>query len=180
MSNDPINNEQLRLMVASDLEGVLKLRNHPEVRRYMFTQHEISIEEHALWFERASHNQSVRLLIFDVDKVCMGFVQLKKTSEPGVVSWGFYVTPDAPKGMGRRLGNAALSRVFEVENFHKICGQALYYNQPSIDFHKSLGFTQESVLQRQHLIGEKYHDLICFGLNKTEWSKFKKYKGMAG
>jgi UDP-4-amino-4,6-dideoxy-N-acetyl-beta-L-altrosamine N-acetyltransferase len=180
MSSEPDNIGKLRLMVASDLEGVLKLRNHPEVRRYMFTQHEISKEEHILWFERASHNQSVRLLIFDVDKVCMGFVQLKKTSDPEVVNWGFYVTPDAPKGMGRRLGNAALSRAFGVENFQKICGQVLDYNQPSIEFHKSLGFTQESVLQREHLIGEKYHDLICFGLNKTEWSKFKKYKGMAG
>ena len=146
----------------------------------MLTQHEISKEEHTLWFERASHNQSIRLLIFDVDKVCMGFVQLKKMSDPEVVNWGFYVTPDAPKGIGRRLGNAVLSRAFEVENIKKICGQALDYNKPSIEFHKSLGFTQESVLQRQHLIGEKYHDLIYFGLNKTEWSKFKKYKGMAG
>jgi UDP-4-amino-4,6-dideoxy-N-acetyl-beta-L-altrosamine N-acetyltransferase len=179
MSNNTVNNEQLRLMVASDLERVLKLRNHPEVRRYMLTQHEISIEEHILWFERASHNQSISLLIFDVDKVCMGFVQLKKTSDPKVVNWGFYVKPDAPKGMGRRLGNAALSRAFEVENFQKICGQALDYNQPSIEFHKSLGFTQESVLQQQHFVGEKYHDLVCFGLVKSEWSKLKKNKGTA-
>jgi UDP-4-amino-4,6-dideoxy-N-acetyl-beta-L-altrosamine N-acetyltransferase len=176
MPSNSVNNEQLRLMIASDLERVLNLRNHPEVRRYMLTQHEISIEEHALWFERASQNENIRLLIFDVDKVCMGFLQLAITNSPGVANWGFYLAPDAPKGMGRRLGNAALSRAFEVENFHKICGQTLDYNQPSIEFHKSLGFTQESILQQQHYVGENYHDLICFGLLKSEWSKFKKIK----
>jgi UDP-4-amino-4,6-dideoxy-N-acetyl-beta-L-altrosamine N-acetyltransferase len=176
MSSDLFTNGQLRLMIASDLENVLKLRNHPKVRRYMLTQHEISIEEHTLWFESASQNESIRLLIFDVDEVCMGFVQLKKTCDLGVANWGFYVTPDAPKGIGRKLGNAAITRAFEVENFHKICGQTLGYNRPSIEFHKSLGFIQESILQRQHFVGEKHHDLICFGLLKSEWSKFKKIK----
>jgi len=179
MSSDPSSNHQLRLMTASDLENVLKLRNHPEVRRYMLTQHEISIEEHTLWFDRASHNKSIRLLIFEVDKVCMGFVQLKKTCDSGVANWGFYLKPDAPKGIGRKLGNATLTRAFEEENFHKICGQTLADNQRSINFHKSLGFSQEYILH-QHFVGKKYHDLICFGLLKSKWSKFKKDKGTAG
>ncbi len=160
-------------MIVSDLEDILRIRNHPEIRRYMLTQHEISKEEHSLWFERASSNQNIRLLILEINNECMGFVQLKKTSNPCVANWGFYVTPGAPKGVGKKLGDAALSRAFEVENFHKICGQALDYNQKSINFHKSLGFTEESILQQHHCIDKNYHDLICFGLLKSEWTKFK-------
>lgn len=33
---------QVRPMVATDLERVLGWRNHPEVRRHMYTQHAIT------------------------------------------------------------------------------------------------------------------------------------------
>lgn len=176
MRNDFIKEGHLRLMVASDLESILKIRNHPEVRRYMVTQHEISLKKHKLWFEKVSNDPNVTLFIFDINKVCAGFVQLKKTSNPEIADWGFYLTPDAPKGTGSKLGNAALFQAFEMKKFHKICGQILDFNKPSIAFHKSLGFIQDGVLKRHHHSGEKYHDLICFGLVKSEWSKFKNLK----
>ncbi len=157
-------------MTVSDLESVLKLRNHPEVRRYMFTRHEIATEEHALWFVRASQNQGIKLLIFELNEICTGFVQFKETNHRGVAEWGFYADPDAPKGTGRKLGLAALHCAFEEEKLHKICGQALDWNQPSIEFHRSLGFVQEGVLRDQHFDGETYHDLICFGLLGREWA----------
>lgn len=156
-------------MIASDLESVLKLRNHPEIRRYMLTQHEITMEEHIKWFKCASQNQGIKLLIFEINDVCSGFVQFKKTNHPSVVDWGFYVAPGAPKGTGRKLGIAALQYAFEQEKFHKICGQALEVNWPSIQFHKSLGFVQEGVLREQHLNGDSSQDLICFGILRKEW-----------
>jgi UDP-4-amino-4,6-dideoxy-N-acetyl-beta-L-altrosamine N-acetyltransferase len=159
----------LRRMTAVDLESVFELRNHPEVRRYMLTRHEISADEHRSWFERASQNRRVELLVFQMEKVCRGFVQFKDTDYQGVVDWGFYVAPDAPKGTGKKLGLAALDYVFKKAELHKICGQALHWNQPSIKFHRSLGFIQEGVLRHHHFDGSVYHDLICFGMLKSEW-----------
>ncbi len=159
----------LRPMTAADLLSVLELRNHTEIRRYMLTQHEISIEEHTSWFNRASQNEGIELLVLEIDKKCCGFVQFKQTNYRGVVDWGFYVAPDAPKGTGRKLGLAALTHAFKKENLHKICGQALHWNRPSIEFHKSLGFVQEGILRDQHFDGSVYHDLICFGMRKCEW-----------
>lgn len=156
-------------MTAGDLEYVLELRNHSEIRRYMLTQHEISIEEHLSWFKRSSQNPGIELLLFELDKRCCGFVQFKKANCQGVVDWGFYVAPDAPKGTGRKLGFAALHHAFEEGTLHKICGQALHWNQPSIKFHKILGFAQEGILRDQHFDGATYHDLICFGLLRREW-----------
>jgi RimJ/RimL family protein N-acetyltransferase len=62
-----------------------------------------------------------------------------------------------------------LNHAFKRENLHKICGQALHWNQPSIEFHKSLGFVQEGILRDQHFDGATYHDLVCFGMLKREW-----------
>ncbi|NTW68474.1 MAG: UDP-4-amino-4,6-dideoxy-N-acetyl-beta-L-altrosamine N-acetyltransferase [Chlorobiaceae bacterium] len=156
-------------MTAADLESVLKLRNHAEIRRYMFTQHEISKEEHRSWFDRASQNTGVELLVFELDNNCCGFVQFKATPFHGVVDWGFYAAPDSPKGTGRKLGAAALKHAFEKEYLYKICGQALHWNKPSIEFHKSLGFFQEGVLRDQYFDGTDFHDLICFGMLKRDW-----------
>lgn len=159
----------LRPMTVADLDSVLKLRNHAEIRRYMLTQHEISIEEHTSWFERVSQNAGIELLVLEIAEECCGFVQFKETHYRGVVDWGFYAAPDAPKGTGRKLGLAALTHAFTKENLHKICGQALHWNQPSIEFHKSLGFMKEGILRNQHFDGAGYHDLICFGMLKSEW-----------
>jgi len=160
----------LRLMTSFDLERVLSLRNHADVRCYMLTQHEISIEEHMLWFESASKKPGLELLVFEQEQVCCGFVQFKDTQFLGVVEWGFYTAPDAPKGTGKALGLAAINHAFRKDNLHKICGQALLFNQPSIDFHKSLGFVQEGILRDHHFDGVAHHDLICFGLLRREWA----------
>lgn len=160
----------LRPMTIGDLASVLAMRNHAAIRRYMLTQYIISVEEHSKWFERTQQNPGIELLVFELNAKCCGFVQLKETTYEGVVDWGFYAAPDAPKGTGRNLGLSAIDYAFNRTNLHKICGQALHWNRPSIQFHESLGFAQEGVLRRHHFDGASYHDLICFGLHKDDWA----------
>lgn len=159
----------LRPMTVADLQSVLDLRNHADIRRYMLNKHEIKYDEHENWFSEASTNPGSKLFVFELDGVCCGFVQFKNTKYQGVVDWGFYTSPDAPKGTGRKLGLAALHQAYAGSGIHKICGQAFNWNRKSINFHKSLGFTQEGVLRNHHFDGSSYHDLVCFGQLKSEW-----------
>jgi UDP-4-amino-4,6-dideoxy-N-acetyl-beta-L-altrosamine N-acetyltransferase len=156
-------------MADADVERVLVWRNHPEVRRYMFTQHEITLDEHQRWFERTRQNPRKHLLIFEADNQALGFVSFSELGSGGVADWGFYVAPDSPKGCGGELGHAALNYAFSEIKLHKICGQALIFNERSIRFHQSLGFEQEGGLRDQHFDGERYHHVICFGLLRYEW-----------
>lgn len=160
---------QIRPMAHADLARVLAWRNHPDVRRYMFTQHEITLDEHQRWFERTVPDPNKHLLIFEVDHHPLGFVNINMTGNGGIADWGFYVAPDAPKGSGRQLGCAVLNHAFTQLKLHKVCGQALAYNQRSILFHQSLGFQQEGTLRDQHFDGERYHHVIAFGLLSHEW-----------
>ena len=164
---DGVNNN-LRLMTSDDLHQVLSWRNHPDIRRYMFTQHEIPLSEHQRWFEQALLNPCKHLLIFDVEECPMGFIQLNQLSGTPIADWGFYTAPDAPKGTGNRLGRAALRYAFDDLALHKVCGQALDFNESSINFHRALGFQQEGLLREQHYDGQAYHDVLCFGLLKSE------------
>ena len=159
----------LRPMNESDLERVLKWRNHPDVRSYMYSTHEISIEEHRTWYSHASRNPSIALLIYERDAKACGFVNITRTRCPVVAEWGFYLSPDAPRGSGRELGKQALNYAFEQLRLHKVCGQALDFNAGSIAFHTRLGFTEEGCLRDQHLQGDRFHDVVCFGLLCSEW-----------
>ncbi len=159
----------IRKMTDEDLPMVLAWRNHADVRRYMFTQHEIGLDEHRNWFAKASQDPSRCLLIVEEDKQAIGYVQFSKVEEGGIADWGFYARPDAPKGTGRRLGTMALNYAFGPLKLHKICGQAIASNHASIAFHQRLGFALEAILRDQQRINGAYHSLHCFGLLSTEW-----------
>ena len=164
-----MNDHSLRPMVEADLEQVLVWRNHPEVRRYMYSTHEIRKDEHCVWFTNANNNPAVALLIYEQEGKSQGFVNITRTHSAEVADWGFYLAPDAPKGSGGGLGKQALNYAFEQLRLHKVCGQALGFNTRSIAFHKRLGFTEEGCFREQYFDGSQFHDVLCFGLLSNEW-----------
>src|SRR4051812_4272933 len=99
---------RLRTMTVDDLEQVLAWRNHPSIRRNMLTQDEILLDDHRRWFERAAQDPSRQLLLFEYEETALGFVHLTGSRPQSIADWGFYAAPDAPKGTGRKLGQAAL------------------------------------------------------------------------
>lgn len=159
----------VRAVTHEDLAMILAWRNHPDVRRFMFSQHEIDLDEHRSWYAKVSLDPSFHLLIVEDAHRPIGCVQFKNVVQGGVADWGFYARPDSPKGSGRKLGIAALNYAFSTLNLHKICGQVIENNQASISFHKRFGFTQEGVLRDQKRIGNIYLAVICFGLLAHEW-----------
>ncbi len=165
------NTYSVRQMTFTDLDQVLKWRNHKEVRRYMYTSREINLGEHLAWFERSILNNKLHLLIFECDNVPSGYVSFEEHKFPTVADWGFYLMPDSPTGMGRLLGIAALNFAFNRLGFYKVCGQVISYNERSIKYHLNLGFQQEGILREQYFDGVNYHNVINFGLLASEWSK---------
>lgn len=160
---------RVRPMIVDDLPMVLAWRNHWDVRRFMFTQHEIGLDEHRDWFSQACNDETRRLMIVVDGAVPIGYVQFDNVADGGVSNWGFYAGPNAKKGTGKRLGSAALNYAFRELNLHKVCGQAVDFNKASIALHDRLGFTQEGILRDQQRIHGLYYSLVCFGLLKNEW-----------
>ena len=159
----------IRPMTEADLHVVLTWRNHPNVRRYMFTQHEIGLDEHGQWFSKAKLDSSRRLLIVEEERQGIGYVQFNSVAKCGVADWGFYIRPEAPKGTGIKLAITALNYAFCDLMLHKVCGQAIEYNKASVAFHQRLGFSLEGVLRDQQCVEGSYWNLHCFGLLSQEW-----------
>jgi len=162
----------IRQMVESDIEQVLAWRNHLEIRRYMLTQHKISLGEHRQWYNKNSQDYTQKLLIVEEGTISLGFVHFKGVAQGGIADWGFYAVPDTPKGSGRKLGTTALKYAFQALELHKVCGQALIFNEASIRFHSKLGFRQEGLLRQQCRINGTYY--FYFGkLNCCNKSDYK-------
>ncbi len=162
-------NANVRPIEEADLEAVLAWRNAPQVRSFMFTQDEISLDQHIGWFKALKQNSNHYALLVETEKFPLGVVNLVGM-HPGVASWGFYVVPNSPRGTGLALCAAALQYAFEQLHLHKLYGEALAYNERSIRFHKRLGFCDEGTLRSHRLVEGVYRDVRCFGLLADEWS----------
>ncbi|WP_218822120.1 UDP-4-amino-4,6-dideoxy-N-acetyl-beta-L-altrosamine N-acetyltransferase [Sphingomonas sp. IBVSS2] len=158
----------VRPMREEDRARVLLWRNAPEVRRYMYDQDEIGLDQHRRWFAAVEADAKRHALIAETLAGPIGFVNIAEL-HPGVASWGFYVVPGSPQGTGALLGDAALRHAFDVLRLHKLCGEALACNERSVRFHARLGFRDEGTLRAHRLVDGVYRDVRCFGLLAEEW-----------
>jgi UDP-4-amino-4,6-dideoxy-N-acetyl-beta-L-altrosamine N-acetyltransferase len=160
---------RVRHMLDADVKTVLKWRNHPSIQSYMHTNHEISIKEHEHWFIRCVADNRIRLLIYEIDRSEQGFMKIEIRRGTKIADWGFYTSPDAPKGSGQKMCKLTLEYVFTTLNLDKICGQALHFNKASIGLHRKLGFSEETSPVTQLINGSKNCNMVYFGLLKNRY-----------
>jgi UDP-2,4-diacetamido-2,4,6-trideoxy-beta-L-altropyranose hydrolase len=160
---------RVRRMREEDLAHVLQWRNDPGVRRWMYNSHEISPSEHHDWYAHAIRDRHRHLLIVEDADAPLGFVQFTETEDNGVAEWGFYAVPGASRGSGGKLGAAALEYAFGTLGFREIRGETIASNEPSANFHRKLGFVDKGVRQKRLPDGTTCLDVLCFGLEASDW-----------
>jgi UDP-4-amino-4,6-dideoxy-N-acetyl-beta-L-altrosamine N-acetyltransferase len=161
-------------MGENDLGYVLRWRNHPEIRRFMLSQHEITLAEHRAWFDRASRDETRALLVIEEYGGPLGCVIFSGVEKNATADWSFYSAPGSPAGTGTRICATALDFAFSELRLHKVAGQVLDFNLASIRIHQRLGFTREGSLREHSLINGTHHNLFCFGVLSSEWLALNK------
>lgn len=159
----------VRALTEDDLAMVLAWRNHPEIRRFMFTQHEITLIEHLQWFKKNIQDSSRRLLIVQEDSIPIGYVQFNNVQIGGEADWGFYLRPNVANGTGWKLGSAALEHAFIDLKLNKVCGQAIESNYKSIRFHERLGFKRDKERIYFKEVVNELKNIVCFEIHFDEW-----------
>ncbi len=164
--------DMLRPMQGRDLETVLAWRNAPEVRKHMYTQQEIALDDHRRWWASVKTRESSRYLIFEAAGVPMGLVNFTEINpQENTAVWGFYTCPQASKGIGTRLGLLALEHAFQNLNLTQLTGEVLTSNAASIAFHKKLGFQQVALLKAHKEIDGAVVDVYRFEIDSKAWRK---------
>lgn len=160
---------KIRKMHETDLEMVLAWRNHPEVRRYMLTQHEIAFDEHLAWYKKTSKEESQVLLVIEESREPIGCVIFSGAQHGKTATWSFYAAPNRKAGTGNSVCSAALDFAFNKIGVHKVAGQVLDFNVASIRIHERLGFVREGLLREHCIIKNERHNLVCFGILRNDW-----------
>ena len=116
--------EQLGRLISirdADLERMLSWRNAPAVRKNMYTTHEISREEHLMWWEKIKASDRHQYFLYEYkDEPCgiVGFTNIDRLHCNS--AWVFYTSPTAPKGIRSRMEILALDYAFHDLKLHKL------------------------------------------------------------
>lgn len=98
----------LRPATSADKDILLAWRNEPTTRQMSLTDHEVTAEEHAAWFDASFGNPARLILIAEIDGQSAGMVRYDKDGETAEVS--INIAPEARgHGMGARLLSGSIS-----------------------------------------------------------------------
>lgn len=164
--------DQLRPMAESDLEFVLKWRNHEAVRNNMYTSHVISPEEHSAWWVRESVNEQSRHLIYEADDSPLGVVSFSSyTGSNGTATWAFYSGDTSKRGIGARMESLALDYAFNQLKLRRLECEVLSFNKPVVNFHRKFGFRVEGLLRQSYERDGEFFDVYKLAILKKDWEK---------
>lgn len=161
----------LRPLKRSDLKLIFSWRNDESIRQASFSQHEITWEEHSLWFQTMLADKSkCGYLYFNEDKKPDGVVNFTELDTIQCTAfWGLYANPHAALGTGIRMSLDALDHAFNKLRIQKLNAEILASNQRSLDMHKKVGFIEEGRFRDQYYNGNERIDVIRFGMLASDW-----------
>jgi pseudaminic acid biosynthesis N-acetyl transferase len=164
----------------ADSDTLWHWRNRPAVRQFMYTQHEISHDEHKAWFSHMLANTQHRYFYIVYKRVDgqpdkpLGVVNLDLNSDNSTnATWAFYAAPDAPRGSGALMEFGALSLAFETLGVTQLNCEVLSHNQGVVRLHQRFGFreTPQSRQRTFSLPEGKTVEIVCLSLSADEWQQ---------
>lgn len=170
----------LRLVNQSDLDNIRHWRNAPSVRKTMFTDHVISVEEHLSWWKSIRNDASRLCLLYVHDGVEAGVVNFFDINhELQTCHWGFYLSYDIEGAQFKlqawqSLEEEAIDYAFNELKCQQLFCETFRFNQPVLEMHKRFGFVEVSIEKRQK--GETEQDVVVTALTSDQTPAFTRFK----
>lgn len=162
---------KLRPLETRDLETILEWRNSHSVRKNMYTQGVISIEQHRRWWSDVSCRDDRRYFICEESETSVGVVAFTDVNfDSGNAFWAFYSDPNARRGTGSSMELLALDYTFLDMKLNKLSCEVLSFNQSVIKLHKKFGFHVEGTFVQQFKNENGYADVVRLAIFQTEWA----------
>ncbi|WP_112241461.1 GNAT family N-acetyltransferase [Kribbella monticola] len=127
----------LRTATDGDVDIIRVLRNQEPNREVSVNAHEISPDEHAAWWAKASVDPTRRVLIYERDGVTAGvvnFFDLELETEPRTGAWGFFLDAEGLAERGETLPawievmKDATNYAFDELGLDELHGEVLEHN----------------------------------------------------
>lgn len=162
----------LRAMALRDVVRVREWRNLPEIAAYMYSDHEISEDEHARWFGNAVSDPTRRYWIIELEGEPVGLANLYDIStDHRRAYWAIYLASPAVRGKG--VGSIAerfvTRHAFQDLDLEKLCCEVLATNTAALKMYKRYGFQVDGTLRRHVIKSGERVDVVTMSLLRDEW-----------
>jgi len=139
-------------LTLNEKKEVLKWRNHPEIRKWMYNKEEIPLKNHLEFIESLKNDKS--RLYFKVDNI--GIINYKITNN--IAEIGLHKNPEK-KGVGKILMQKLIDYGFNELNLKKLILYVFENNETAINLYKNFGFIEI----------DKKDNLIKMELKNENW-----------
>lgn len=162
------------LLTSLDVERQMALRdirNEEGVRKWMYTDHLIGVNEHLAWLAglRQDDCQHVFAILSD-SGTPLGVVSISSIDfKNRKADWAYYLTKAARGGLGAAIEYAFLNFVFDILELEKLNCEVISGNDAVVKMHKKFLFSEEG-LKKSNVIKSGFRtDVFLLGLQKNEW-----------
>ena len=138
-----------------DVRLTLEMRNHEEIRSWMYNQKHIPLSEHLSFIDKLATKTKTRYFLVKQKGHVIGSINFSKIKYGNSVDFGIYVNPLSElKGLGKVLEAAGCEYAFKDLGVEKINLEVLESNKKAIDFYTRCGyeFVNKTIINDQNVI----------------------------
>lgn len=178
----------LALLTDLDTESqfrVREIRNEENVRRWMYTDHAISANEHLGWINRLKQDdRQIVFVVLNEEQNPLGVISVNSIDRlHKKADWAYYLTETARGGLGSALEYSFINFIFDTLGMDKLNCEVLEGNDTVVKLHKKFLF-QEEGFRRSNILKNGVRIGVHFlGLSREDWLAGKddiqeKYQGV--
>lgn len=136
--------ENIQLLNFIDLkpeekEMILKWRNHPEIRMWMYNQDEIKLEEHLNFIESLKSRKDKFYFLVKKEEEFIGVIDFTQLVEKKSVHMGIYSNLNL-KGNGQILLNKIIDYSFNYLKVERVFSEVFVENEKAYSLYKKFNF----------------------------------------
>ena len=143
------------------IEFMRKVRNDPQVNKYLFTDAHVSREEQEKWYRKQLRDKKNLVFIAFAD-VPVGYCQVKNIDYVNrSCELGFYIAPEYQnRGYGTILVKELINYAGEKLNLHRLYLEIFADNEKAIRLYERCGFRNDGILRDKIYKNGRFRDVL--------------------
>lgn len=151
-------------LTTEEMEMILEWRNHEDIRKWMYSDHIISKDEHFRFMEGIKQDNKNFYWLVKNKEGYVGVISLNRIDLKNKNAYiGIYSNPKLSR-VGGLLMECLKKLAFDTANLHTLKAEAIWTNKHAIDFYKKSGFSEEGRLKEFIFKNGKWQDVIVMGI----------------
>ncbi|MFW2353452.1 UDP-4-amino-4,6-dideoxy-N-acetyl-beta-L-altrosamine N-acetyltransferase [Aliarcobacter butzleri] len=122
---------------------ILEWRNRLDIQKWMYTQNDISLEEHLKFIDSLKTIKSKLYFLVKKENTYIGVIDFTQIKPKKSLHMGIYTNPDL-KGYGKILLETIIYFSFEILKVEKIFSEVYFENERAFSLYKIYGFKEYS------------------------------------